>query len=274
MFFKLLIYGAIIGVANIIPGVSGGTMAVILNVYDKLISAVSNIAKSFKKSFLFLLPIGIGALVGIVAFSKLIEYTLKYYPSATNMAFIGLIIGSVPMIFNSIKKQKVKISGVVCFLLTLILMFTINMMSPDESATLITKLTLNSFALLFGASVVASAAMIIPGISGSFIMLILGTYTSVLAAVSGLTSLDSMLNSFLLLIPVGLGCIVGILGCAKILEKLFKNFPGQTYAGILGFMIGSIFAIIPPLGFNQTTLISVIVGVIAFFIAFLFAKKS
>ena len=274
MNFKLIVYGAIIGIANIIPGVSGGTMAVILKVYDQLIGAVSNITKNFLKSMKFLLPIGIGAGVGILLFSKIIEYTLYNFPTATNMAFVGLIVGSIPMIFTSVTKGKVKVSVVLSFLATLALMFVINLASPDsESVAAITSLSFTNFFILFFASVISAAAMIIPGISGSFVMLILGTYTTVLAAISNLTSPETFFNSVLILIPVGLGCIVGVLGCAKILEKLFKSFPAQTYSGILGFMIGSIFVILPPLGLDISSGIAVVIGIITFFMAYLFSKK-
>ena len=269
-----IIYGAIIGVANIIPGVSGGTMAVILKIYDKLIGAVSNITKDFKNSFMFLLPIGIGALVGIVLFSKVIEFTLENFPAATNMAFVGLIVGSVPMIVHSISRDKVNPSIIVSFCATLALMLIINRFNPQEGDATITSLNLINFVILFFASVVASGAMIIPGISGSFVMLVLGVYTSVLAAISGLTSMDTMLNSVLLLIPVGLGCLVGILGCAKIMEKLFSNFPNQTYSGILGFMIGSIFVILPPIGLDITSIIAIVVGIATFFLAYFFSKSA
>ena len=112
-----IIFGVIIGVANIIPGVSGGTMAVVLNIYDKLIDSVSNFRKDFKKSIMFLLPIGIGAVLGIVAFSKLIEFLLTNYPLATNFFFIGLILGSIPMIFKRATEDRFRLSSLVPFLL-------------------------------------------------------------------------------------------------------------------------------------------------------------
>ena len=266
MKLKHILYGMIIGVANIIPGVSGGTMAVILNVYDEIIEGVSNITKDIKKSITFLLPIGIGAGIGIILFSKIIEYCLATIPSITNMAFVGLIIGSIPMIGKKMANRRMKPSIVISFLLTLGIMIAMMIMKPDDSGvTLITSLTVSNFLILFGASAVAAAAMIIPGISGSFIMLILGTYTSVLTAISSF--------NIPVLIPVALGCAVGILLCAKIIEKLFKSFPTQTYAGILGFMIGSVFIILPPMSWNTDMMIGVLVGIGAAVGAYSFSKK-
>ena len=263
---KLVLYGMIIGIANIIPGVSGGTMAVILNVYDKIISSVSNFKSKFKDSVKFLAPIGLGALIGIVLFSKIIEYTLANYNVSTNMVFVGLIIGSVPMIFKSATKEKANFSHYLSFLVCLGIMLFMKFANPDDSAVeIITSLDLVSSIKLFLISIVSAGAMIIPGISGSFVMLLLGAYTTVLTAISDF--------NIIVLIPVGLGCLVGIVGCAKVIEKLFAKFESQTYFGILGFMIGSIFIILPNFSLNSEFVISVILLALSAFTAYIFSKK-
>ena len=104
-FIKNLIAGAVIGIANIIPGVSGGTMMVILNMFDKIIEAVSSFRKNVKKNILYLLPILIGAAIGIIAFSKGITFMLDNYPVIINFFFMGLIVGSVPLVFKSAYKK-------------------------------------------------------------------------------------------------------------------------------------------------------------------------
>ena len=119
IYLKYLISGAIIGVANIIPGVSGGTMAVVLNLYDKLIGAFSNIRKNWKESLKLLIPIVIGAGIGIVAFSWLIKFLLEKFPLATNYFFIGLIIGSIPMIFHRSVSPRFKAINLIPFLIAL-----------------------------------------------------------------------------------------------------------------------------------------------------------
>lgn len=261
---KLIIYGMIIGVANIIPGVSGGTMAVILKVYDKIISSVSNFRTKFKDCLKFLAPIGIGAVIGIILFSKLIKYTLENFPTATNMVFVGLIIGSVPMIYKNATTKKSStnyISFAICFGLMIFMKFV----QPEETTQVITSLTFFSFTKLFLASIISAGAMIIPGLSGSFIMLLLGTYTSVLTAISSF--------NISILIPVGLGCILGIIGCAKIIEKLFQKYSNQTYFAILGFMIGSIFIIFPNISANIEFFISILLLLLSAFVSYWFSKK-
>lgn len=265
MKFKLMIYGAIIGVANIIPGVSGGTMAVILNVYDKLIQSISNLRTDFINSIKFLIPVGIGGGVGILAFSKLIEFCLETFATATNLVFVGLIIGSIPMMLGKVKESKIETISIAIGVITLAAMVYMGVANPDEnSGQVITVLTLGSFIHLFLTSIIAAGAMIIPGVSGSFILLLLGTYTTILTAVSNL--------NILIIIPVGLGCITGVLVCAKLLDKLFANYPQQTYAGILGLMIGSITVIAPMSGFGMEYVIGGVLAIGSGLLAWSFSK--
>ncbi len=263
---RQIIYGAIIGVANIIPGVSGGTMAVILKVYDQLIHSVSNIKSDFKNSMKFLIPIGIGAGLGILVFSKIIEFSLANFHIATNLVFVGLIIGSIPMIFEKAKESKLKIGSGISFGVCLVIMLYMAFTNPDDSGSqVITVLSVTSFIQIFAASFVAAGAMIIPGISGSFVMLLLGMYTTILTAISDF--------NIMILIPIGLGCGVGVLVCAKIIDKLFAKFPQQTYSGILGLMAGSIFAIFPGILLNIEFGVGVVLAILAGVVAYKFGKK-
>ncbi|MFI3171868.1 MAG: DUF368 domain-containing protein [Eubacteriales bacterium] len=263
---KHIIYGAIIGIANIIPGVSGGTMAVILNVYDKLIKSVSNWRKDFVNSMKFLIPIGLGAGIGILLFSKIIEYCLANFSVATNLVFIGLIVGSIPMILRKTREQKMGISEVLSLLVCLALMLYMGFANPDDSANqVITTLSVASFLKIFAVSFISAGAMIIPGVSGSFVMLLLGMYTTVLTAISNL--------NIMILIPVCLGCGVGILVCAKIIDVLFTKFPQQTYSGILGLMIGSLFVIFPAFTLNIEFVIGAILAVVFAIVAYMFSKN-
>lgn len=266
MNIKLMIYGAIIGVANIIPGVSGGTMAVILNVYDKLIQSISNLKDDFIGSMKFLIPVGIGGGAGILAFSKLIEFSLERYAIATNLVFVGLIIGSVPMMLGKVKESKIRFDSIIIGLLALIVMVYMGVASPDDNAIeVINTLTVSSFVRLFITSIIAAGAMIIPGVSGSFILLLLGTYTTILTAVSNL--------NILVLIPVGLGCITGVLVCARMLDRLFTHFPSQTYSAILGLMLGSITVIMPLGVMGVEFVVGTILAIISAAIAYMFSKS-
>ncbi len=261
---QLIIFGAIIGIANIIPGVSGGTMAVILGVYDKIISAISNWRTQFVNSVKFLALIGIGAVAGIFLFANIIDYTLENFPMATNMVFVGLIIGSVPMIYRKATAEKVNASGIAAFAVCFAFMMFMFLVTPSESAA-ITTLSVSSFLRIFLSSAVAAGAMIIPGISGSFVLLLLGLYTTILTAISDL--------NILILVPVALGCAIGILVCAKIIEMLFAKAPCQTYLGILGFMLGSVPIIFPAISLNLELFVSLVLAAGAAAAAYFFSKK-
>ena len=242
---KFVIFGAIVGVANIIPGVSGGTMAVILKIYDRLIETLS--LKNVKKNLPFIIPLGIGAAVGIVLFSKAIEFLLGNYPMATNFTFMGLILGSIPMIFQRARGEKMEAKGMVSFLVALVVMVVIALLKPAESNAVLALTPLNLL-ILFGASAISTFAMILPGISGSFVMLVLGVYTTVLTSISGVFTwpIDGATwHCVGMLIPVGLGCIVGLIFGSKLVDVLIRKQPHATYFAILGLVVGSLLAVFP-----------------------------
>ncbi|WP_457789946.1 DUF368 domain-containing protein [Anaeromassilibacillus sp. SJQ-5] len=242
---KFVIFGAIVGVANIIPGVSGGTMAVILKIYDRLIETLS--LKNVKKNLPFIIPLGIGAAVGIVLFSKAIEFLLGNYPMATNFTFMGLILGSIPMIFQRARGEKMEAKGMVSFLVALVVMVVIALLKPAESNAVLALTPLNLL-ILFGASAISTFAMILPGISGSFVMLVLGVYTTVLTSISGVFTwpIDGVTwHCVGMLIPVGLGCIVGLIFGSKLVDVLIRKQPQATYFAILGLVVGSLLAVFP-----------------------------
>lgn len=264
-----IIFGVIIGVANIIPGVSGGTMAVVLNIYDKLIDSVSNFRKDFKKSIMFLLPIGIGAVLGIVAFSKLIEFLLTNYPLATNFFFIGLILGSIPMIFKRATEDRFRLSSLVPFLLFLIGMLVLSSFSDGAmSGEVVSQLSAGIFIKLLVCSAIAAAAMILPGVSGSMVMVILGTYNTVLTAISSM--------NILMLVPVGIGVLIGIIGGAKVIDLCLKKFPQATFFAILGLILGSIYPLIANAGFSFSAegIVAIVLMIVAAGISLAFSSEK
>ena len=158
-FLSRVLKGLVVGVANIIPGVSGGTMAVVMGIYDRLIGAVSDLRRDFKNSLLYLFPIGIGAVLGIVLFSHLIKFLLEGYPMPTNLFFLGLILGSIPMIFRRARKESFQKSSLLPFAVSfaVMLLMTIFQNVSDASSALITTLTpLTAIRLLLSAAVAAA----------------------------------------------------------------------------------------------------------------------
>ncbi len=235
-----MVYGCIIGVANIIPGVSGGTMAVMLNIYDKLIDSFTGLRKHFKQSIKFLLPILIGGGAGIVIFSKLIKYLIAYFPLPTCFFFIGLIVGSLPLVFRKATETKFRPVSIIPLVLMLAGMTALAFVNTEgqtaENAAAI-QLNFANWMYMFFGSAVAAMCMIIPGVSGSMILMVFGLYASVISAISDLTK--HFMDSCMILLPVGLGVIFGIVFGAKLIDICIKRFPQMTFFAIIGLMLGS-----------------------------------
>ena len=268
-FIKNILKGMVIGISNIIPGVSGGTMAVILGIYDKLIATINNFFKDIKKNIVFLGTIGIGAVLGILLFSKLLTYLLdpiNGYMEATHFFFIGLIVGSLPIIYKKAIEEKVNKKNYIFLITAFVIVFAMSLMGDAESNTAVIRTLSFGIAIkLCIAGFVAAAAMILPGVSGSFILLLMGIYSTVVTAVSEM--------NIILLIPVGIGVILGVLTMTKLIEALFKKYPQTAYFTILGLIIGSIIAIYPG-SMGGNIIISILSGLVGFAIAFILGKKE
>lgn len=262
-----ILKGVVIGVSNVIPGVSGGTMAVVLGIYDKIISAVNNFFKDWRKDIIFLIELAIGAVLGIVLFSKLITNLLQNYGEPTNFFFIGLILGSFPMLYKRATKDKVKSKNYIWLFITLALMIAISFFGKTEVTSIsMVSITVKSFITLFFAGFIAAATMILPGVSGSLVLLILGLYTTLTNAVSTF--------NIPLLIPVGLGVIVGLLATTKLIESLLNKYPQPTYLAICGLILGSIFPVYPGFTFGLTGAISIGTFIIGFVLTYILGKKE
>lgn len=233
-----MLYGCIIGVANIIPGVSGGTMAVMLNIYDKLIDSFTGLRRHFKKSMRFLLPVLLGAGIGVVAFSVLIKYLITNHPLPTCFFFIGLIVGSLPLVFRRATETKFRLYSVIPMLVFLVGMTVLAFVdTAGKEGGAAFEMNAVNILYFFVAALVAAMCMIIPGVSGSMILMVFGIYSTVIGAISGLTK--HFADSCLILLPVGLGVIVGIVFGAKLIDVCLKRFPQMTYFAIIGLMLGS-----------------------------------
>ncbi|KIR01214.1 hypothetical protein P261_00028 [Lachnospiraceae bacterium TWA4] len=248
-----LIKGIFMGVANIIPGVSGGTMAVSLGVYDSMIHAISHLFLEFKKSLTTLIPILLGMGIGIVGFTYVIEYLLKNHTLPTCLTFIGLIIGGLPILlqkFNDCKGTKpFSIINIVLFLAFFGLVIGLSIFNSTESGLMTFEINLFTLIKLFLVGIIAAATMVIPGVSGSLVLMILGYYYGILNLVRNFFdslksfNLDLIIKQSILLIPFGLGVVIGIFVISKIIEYLFNEHSVSTYCAILGLIIASPIAI-------------------------------
>jgi len=259
--------GVVIGIANIIPGVSGGTMAVTMGIYDKMIGAINKIFKKFVESIKILIPIGIGMVLGIVLLSFLIEKMLADYPLQTNCVFIGLILGGFPIIVNRVKGKKITPVCIVAFIVFFALIIVMQLIGGEENVATI-KMSVIEVIKLFAVGIVASATMIIPGVSGSMMLMILGYYAPILESINDfircLTKVDvaGMLDAAKILFPFGIGVLVGIVLIAKLVEYLFNHFEKETFYGILGLLAASPIAILMNTGIDNVGAVTVIASLV------------
>lgn len=276
---KSILKGIVMGLANIIPGVSGGTMAVSMGIYDKLIYSISHLFSDLKKNILFLLPIFVGMGIAIICSSFGIEYLFQNYPLQTNFLFIGLVLGSLPIIHKKVKGNKIKIGHMISFVIFFVLVTILALMNGTEGAEASLTFTFANVIKLFGVGIIASATMIIPGVSGSMMLLLMGYYNPILTSINdfirALTSFDmeGILKGFGILVPFGIGVVIGIFAVAKLIEMLLQKFPLYTYWGIMGLIIASPFAILIVGTIPSLTIVNVLVSVVTFAAGTLVALK-
>ncbi|BBF45179.1 membrane protein [Lachnospiraceae bacterium KM106-2] len=273
-FIKDIIKGVMMGVANIIPGVSGGTMAVSMGIYDDIISSITNLFSQFKKSIKTLLPYIIGMGLGLVGLSFIIKFLLANYSLPTNFAFIGLILGGLPILFGRLKGSKINIAHGIVFLLFFALIIGLQLLGGGDETGVVIKLTALEVVKLFFIGVIASATMVIPGVSGSMILMILGYYSPIIDYVTkfikALAAFDmtQMLDCAAILVPFGIGVVIGIFAIAKLIEFLLNRYESLTYSAILGLVIASPFAILMSAGIAGLTVGTIVVSAITFAIGF------
>ncbi len=245
-----ILKGAVMGIANVIPGVSGGTMAVSMGIYDRLIHALTHIFTEFKKSVKSIFPIAIGMVLGILGLSRIIEWMYAVVPIQTNFLFIGLIVGGLPMIFREVKGVKpgaAHILGCIAFFALVIVMAVL---TGVEGAAASGAFNLVNVVKLLLIGCVASATMVIPGVSGSMMLMLLGYYNLIIGSVNdlvdGLKAMDmnAIMGACGVLVPFGIGIVVGIFAIAKLIEILFAKFAGVVYYCIIGLITASPIAII------------------------------
>ncbi len=242
----IILKGFAMGIADIIPGVSGGTIAFITGVYDDLLASVSSVnGELIKKIFKFqikevfdhinikfLFPLLTGIVLAILSMSKLVHYCLENYATQTWALFFGLIAASIIYIGKAIK-DKGDYKNIISLLIFSIVAHLIVNLIPIE--------TPNTLPYIFGSAMIAICAMILPGISGSFILVILGKYLFITSALKNPFSTESLQ----VIVVFILGSVVGITSFSKILKHLLHKYHDLTMSALTGFMLGSMSKIWP-----------------------------
>lgn len=276
---KNILKGIVIGLANVIPGVSGGTMMVSMGIYDKLIHCITHLFSELKKSLQFLIPIFIGIGIAVVVVPFGIEFLFANYPFQTNLLFIGLIIGGLPAVWKKVKGSSVRAGHIVACILFFALVAGLALVGETEGDAADLSFSLISVIKLFGVGIITSATMVIPGVSGSMMLLLLGYYHPVLETITNFIKavlsfdINGILAGMGVLIPFGIGVVVGIFAIAKLIEIIFAKFPLYAYWAIIGLIVSSPVAILLVSGIGAITAVSVITGIVALGIGFVIALK-
>ena len=269
---KNLLVGLALGTANIIPGVSGGTIAMTMGIYERLIGIASNIFKDLKKNIMFLLPIGIGMVLAILLLSKVINYSLENYEFQTVFFFVGLILGGLPFLFKKVTKKSIGVKNVMISVICFALVFSLTFLNEGSNAVNLDAVTFPLLIKLFIVGIIAAATMVIPGISGSFVLMLIGYYKPIVETISNLTNFDLLIHNGVVLGTFGVGVIVGIVLISKAIEFLLKKCPTETYFGIYGIIISSIVVII--MGISSVPSVGgIIIGFVLMSIGALAASK-
>ncbi|HEI8061091.1 TPA: DUF368 domain-containing protein [Staphylococcus aureus] len=262
-----ILKGFAMGTSDLVPGVSGGTIALLLGIYNQFIASISGIfSRRFWPSFTFLIPIIIGMLLAMGSLSNLFNYLLSQHHIPTMFFFGGLIIGIVPYLLKisnyktsfTTKHYMMVIAGIA--ILIVITLMNNSDKHAEETLTLSTSLIIKYFI----AGMCASSAMLLPGISGSFMLLVFGVYGTVMLAISEVVKLN--FAGLPILLAVGFGVLAGFIISSKIIQYFLTHHKLMTFALIIGFVVGSLFAVFPGL---PTNIVMWFVSLVVFIIGFI-----
>ena len=266
-----MIKGAIMGIANVIPGLSGGTIAVSMGIYEKLINALSDLLKHPIKALKEVWPILLGIVIGIVFSIVGITYMLENYEVPSTMLFVGFILGSLPLIIREVEHKKIKSQDITAFLVMMVVVIVFPLLGIFGIG--IKEAVMNPILLLI-VGIIAAATMIVPGVSGSMMLMIMGYYDKIMSAIKdcifSLTefNIPELFSNVLVLVPFGIGVLVGIFLMAKLMKWFMSKYKTTTNWAILGLIVASPFAIITNMDLAAATVIELVISVVTFAVGY------
>ena len=228
--------------------------------YEKLVNSILNFFKDIKKNFTFLFPICLGVFVGVFLFGNILKILFNKYYIPTSFAFIGLILGSIPLVIKQANVKKVTTLHILCMFVT----FSLSLYLVALEGNVTTALNFNSYSYLILSGAITSAGIVIPGVSKTVILMLLGIYEIYISAIASL--------NLYILIPIGIGFAIGGIIFLVLINFLFKIAKSYTYFAIIGFVLGSVFVIYPGFNFNAQGIVSITLLIISFIVGIKFCN--
>lgn len=262
--FKLILKGMIIGLAKIIPGVSGSLLAVSLGIYSIAIEAISYPFRNIKENILFLGNVGIGILISIVLCSNIVSFFISHYFFVTVLLFVGFILGTFPELINETRIETKKdyiVIGLIALLIFLLSNFR-------GSSNFIYENTFGNNLYVFFLGFIDAATMVIPGISGTAIFLLLGSYSFILDLFGSLSNVSTFFYYLVPLFFFAFGLFVGVILISKLMNYALQYKKKETYLCIFGFALSSIFLLCMDLFLVSTSIFEVILGIFLFIVGY------
>ena len=263
-FMSGFLKGLALGVAAIAPGISGGALAVIFGLYDKITYFIAHFTRNFKENVLYFLPVGIGGVVGVLVFSKIIEYLFHFYEVEVKYAFIGLMFGTIPFVVKEANKKGYKQRYLIPFVITLSITFLAAYFENNEVNIIMKSGTAPLSLIIYG--IIIGFGTIIPGVSASIILMFIGAYEIVISAISNI--------QISMLFFLATGFVLSILLFSKIICMLFEKAYGITYYAILGLVLGSVISIFPGFAMTFDYFLNLIILISCFCLSYSLSKMG
>ena len=261
----LFIKGIILGISFVIPGVSGGTLAVLMGIYEELIEAASNFYKSvsdFKKYFMYLLPIGLGVVFSVSVFARIIKFGLDKAPIITILIFLGMIIGGIPSLCKNVNGYKITIKDISLMLVGMLIVLSMLIFHKSSNLVTFDNMNMYGYVILFFVGMLAAVTMVVPGISGSFTLMLIGYYEPVLNMVNEITAFKNLSTNIILMCVFMLGVVLGIVFVSKIIDWCLKHYKKETYYAIIGFVLSSIVSVLYEVSKFPMNEVHLVIGVV------------
>ena len=268
MNIKILIKAIFIGIAKVIPGLSGTILMISFNLYDKAIYAITRFFDNTKKNFIFLLNLSIGILLGVILFSNLIRYCLDNHYIYTMSLFIGLILGGIVTIKKEMSESFIN------YFLIIISFILMSLLSFSNTANIyVLKENFMDIIIFFISGILEAIGTIVPGVSSTALLMLIGIYPIYIDVLSNLLNFEYLLNSINFLLPFLIGLTLGIIVISLIINYLFKYHKSNTFSIILGLSFSTIISLSISMIFKIHSMIEIILCILYFILGFIISNK-